>query len=98
MELNYFTIFCYVDNAGKTSILSRLRLQEFRPTVPTVGFTVETVISERVQFTVWDVGGQVSIKHRLKNSRSRDYKVRDVWNESNNILYTIAINKNLNAS
>ena len=36
----------------KTSILTRLRLHEYRPTVPTVGFTVETVTLERVHFTV----------------------------------------------
>jgi hypothetical protein len=30
--------------------------------VPTVGFTVETVMLERIHFTVWDVGGQVSRK------------------------------------
>ncbi|CAF1099112.1 unnamed protein product [Adineta ricciae] len=51
-----------LDNAGKTSILARLRLHEFRSTVPTVGFTVETIISKRVQFTVWDVGGQDKIR------------------------------------
>ncbi|CAF5102773.1 unnamed protein product, partial [Rotaria sp. Silwood1] len=31
----------------------------FHSTVPTVGFTVETIILDRVHFTVWDVGGQV---------------------------------------
>lgn len=52
-----------LDNAGKTSILTRLRLREHHPTVPTVGFTVETVKSDRVQFTVWDVGGQVNVRN-----------------------------------
>lgn len=48
-----------LDNAGKTSILNRLRLHEHHSTVPTVGFAVETIVADRVQFTVWDVGGQV---------------------------------------
>ena len=50
-----------LDNAGKTSIVQRLRHQELTPTVPTVGFVVESVMLEHVQFTIWDVGGQVSI-------------------------------------
>ena len=32
-----------LDNAGKTTILYRLHLGEVEPTVPTVGFNVETV-------------------------------------------------------
>ncbi|CAF1103763.1 unnamed protein product [Adineta steineri] len=58
----YRILLLGLDNAGKTSILSRLRLQEFRSTVPTVGFAVETVILDRVHFTVWDVGGQDKIR------------------------------------
>ncbi|CAF1353331.1 unnamed protein product [Rotaria sordida] len=58
----YRILMIGLDNAGKTSILSRLRLQEFRPTVPTVGFTVETIISDHIHFTVWDVGGQDKIR------------------------------------
>jgi hypothetical protein len=34
-------------------------MQESVQTVPTVGFAVETVTVEHVNFTVWDVGGQV---------------------------------------
>ena len=51
-----------LDNAGKTSIVQRLRQQELVPTIPTVGFVVENVMLEHVQFTIWDVGGQVRIK------------------------------------
>lgn len=53
------------DNAGKTSILARMHLNEMRPTVPTIGFTVETIVIDRIQFTVWDVGGQVSTFRNL---------------------------------
>jgi ADP-ribosylation factor protein 6 len=48
-----------LDNAGKTSILYRLRLKEPITTIPTVGFNVETVLLGHVKFNVWDVGGQV---------------------------------------
>ncbi|CAF0988704.1 unnamed protein product [Rotaria sp. Silwood1] len=58
----YRILMVGLDNAGKTSILSRIRLQEFHSTVPTVGFTVETIILDRVHFTVWDVGGQDKIR------------------------------------
>jgi hypothetical protein len=51
----------FLDNAGKTSILYRLRLKEPITTIPTVGFNVETVLLGHVKFNVWDVGGQVSI-------------------------------------
>ena len=49
-----------LDNAGKTSILYRLRHKEAITTIPTVGFNVETVLLGHVKFNVWDVGGQVS--------------------------------------
>jgi len=48
-----------LDNAGKTSILYRLRIKEPITTIPTVGFNVETVLLGHVKFNVWDVGGQV---------------------------------------
>ncbi|CAF2555625.1 unnamed protein product [Rotaria sp. Silwood2] len=58
----YRILMVGLDNAGKTSVLSHLRLQEFRSTMPTIGFTVETIILENVHFTVWDVGGQDKIR------------------------------------
>ena len=53
-------LFYYLDNAGKTSILYRLRLKESITTIPTVGFNVETIALGHVKFNVWDVGGQVN--------------------------------------
>ena len=38
-----------LDNAGKTTILYRLHLGEVEPTVPTVGFNVETVNFKNVK-------------------------------------------------
>jgi ADP-ribosylation factor protein 6 len=54
-----------LDNAGKTSILYRLRHRETITTIPTVGFNVETVLLGHVKFNVWDVGGQVSNEEKL---------------------------------
>lgn len=51
-----------LDNAGKTTILYRLKLQEVVSTVPTLGFNVETVNYKNISFTVWDIGGQDKIR------------------------------------
>ena len=51
-----------LDNAGKTTVLYRLKLGEVVATVPTIGFNVETVQYKKLTFDVWDVGGQ----HKLR--------------------------------
>ena len=54
-------LFLGLDAAGKTTILYKLKLGEIVTTIPTIGFNVETVEYKNISFTVWDVGGQVSI-------------------------------------
>merc|ERR1719376_1513965 len=51
-----------LDNAGKTTILYKLKLGEVVTTLPTIGFNVETVEYKNICFTVWDVGGQDKIR------------------------------------
>jgi ADP-ribosylation factor 1/2 len=52
-----------LDNAGKTCILYKLKLNETITTIPTIGFNVETVTPYKgITFTVWDVGGQDKIR------------------------------------
>ncbi len=51
-----------LDAAGKTTILYQLKLGEVVTTIPTIGFNVETVEYKKVNFTVWDVGGQDKIR------------------------------------
>merc|ERR1719376_1767959 len=51
-----------LDNAGKTTILYKLKLGEVVTTLPTIGFNVETVEYKNISFTVWDVGGQDKIR------------------------------------
>ncbi|KAJ5731848.1 ADP-ribosylation factor-like protein 1 [Penicillium malachiteum] len=62
-----------LDNAGKTTLLYRLkhtpdinnmRLQigEVVTTIPTIGFNVESVTYKNLNFNVWDLGGQTSIR------------------------------------
>ncbi|KAF5344337.1 hypothetical protein D9758_013242 [Tetrapyrgos nigripes] len=66
-----------LDAAGKTTILYKLKLGEVITTIPTIvgypqfrllmndiwaGFNVETVEYKKICFTVWDVGGQGTIR------------------------------------
>lgn len=52
-----------LDNAGKTCILYKVKLNESVTTIPTIGFNCETVTPcKGVTFTVWDVGGQDKIR------------------------------------
>eukprot|EP00392_Amoebophrya_sp_AT5.2_P005170 g5179.t1 len=51
-----------LDNAGKTTILYRLKVDQVISTTPTIGFNVETVQYKNITFQVWDLGGQSSIR------------------------------------
>ncbi|QPG73662.1 hypothetical protein FOA43_000975 [Brettanomyces nanus] len=51
-----------LDNAGKTTILYKLKLGKTEETVPTVGFNVETIRYKRMVMNTWDVGGQERIR------------------------------------
>lgn len=51
-----------LDNAGKTTILYKLKLNKIKTSAPTVGFNVETVAHKNVKFNMWDVGGQERLR------------------------------------
>jgi ADP-ribosylation factor protein 1 len=51
-----------LDASGKTTILYNLKMGEVIHTIPTIGFNVETVVTPKVRFTVWDIGGQTKIR------------------------------------
>jgi len=51
-----------LDGAGKTTFLYRLHVGETVSTIPTIGFNMETVKYNNVQFQAWDLGGQTSIR------------------------------------
>merc|ERR1712086_553405 len=63
-----------LDNAGKTTILYKLKLGEIVTTIPTIGFNVESVEYKNINFTVWDVGGQDKIRplwrHYFQNTQA----------------------------
>jgi small GTP-binding protein len=56
-----------LDGAGKTTILYRLRLGEIIPSIPTIGFNLESVTFGENRLTVWDVGGQDKIRPLWKH-------------------------------
>ena len=49
-------------NAGKTTTLYKLVLDEVIETAPTLGSNVEEVSFKNVRFVVWDLGGQESLR------------------------------------
>ena len=72
-------VFLGLDNAGKTTVLYKLKLGEVVHTIPTIGFNVETVEYKNVSFTVWDVGGQTKLRplwhHYFEQSQGIIYVV-----------------------
>jgi len=55
-----------LDDAGKTTVLYKLKLGQIYSTIPTIGFNVENVQYKNIVFTVWDVGGQDKIRELWK--------------------------------
>eukprot|EP00871_Galdieria_phlegrea_P004368 jgi/Galph1/4932/GphlegSOOS_G3576.1 len=51
-----------LDNAGKTTILYRIKEGNMIKTVPTIGFNMEQVEVKNLKMQVWDLGGQASIR------------------------------------
>lgn len=51
-----------LDGAGKTTVLYKLKLGEVISSVPTIGFNVETVQYKKINFQVWDIGGQEKLR------------------------------------
>lgn len=65
MEMRVVTLG--LDNAGKTSVLFKLKQNEFITQIPTIGFNVETVEYKNLKFTIWDVGGQPKLRPLWKH-------------------------------
>ena len=61
------TILIGLDNAGKTTLLYQTAHGEAPTTIPTIGFNVETIQPIKgLEMTVWDIGGQSSIRSLWK--------------------------------
>eukprot|EP01120_Amphizonella_sp_Union-15-10_P009690 TRINITY_DN3736_c0_g1_i1.p1 TRINITY_DN3736_c0_g1~~TRINITY_DN3736_c0_g1_i1.p1 ORF type:complete len:180 (+),score=25.35 TRINITY_DN3736_c0_g1_i1:118-657(+) len=51
-----------LNNAGKTTTLYKLLLNEVVKTTPTIGSNVEEVVYQNIKFVMWDIGGQESLR------------------------------------
>lgn len=51
-----------LDNAGKTTILYQFLMNEVVQTSPTIGSNVEEVRWKNINFLIWDLGGQASLR------------------------------------
>ena len=54
-----------LENAGKTTVLRKMKLGEIVTTIPIIGFNVETGSVRGYGFTAWDIGGREGKFHRL---------------------------------
>ena len=68
-----------LDAAGKTTVLTRLKLNETVSTIPTIGFNVDTIEYKNLTMTMWDIGGQEKIRrlwpHYYENNDALIYVV-----------------------
>jgi len=51
-----------LDNAGKTTTLYKLLLNEVVATTPTIGSNVEEFVYKNIRFLMWDLGGQEMLR------------------------------------
>ncbi|KAL7753740.1 ADP-ribosylation factor-like protein 5B [Sorochytrium milnesiophthora] len=58
----YKILIVGLDNAGKTTVLYKLLLNETVTTNPTIGSNVEEVTYRNIKFLMWDLGGQESLR------------------------------------
>jgi small GTP-binding protein len=56
-----------LDAAGKTTIMYKMKINDTVKTIPTVGFNVETMEYKGLSMTMWDIGGQDSIRKLWKH-------------------------------
>lgn len=61
-DQQYKIIIVGMNNAGKTTILYKLSLDEVVVTEPTVGSNVEEVQHKNLKLQVWDLGGQENLR------------------------------------
>jgi len=78
-EQEFKIIIVGLNNAGKTTILYKLALNEVIVTQPTIGSNVEEVAHNNLKMQVWDLGGQET----LRNSWDAYYQ------NTNAVIYVI---------
>ncbi|CAH7684302.1 ADP-ribosylation factor-like 2 [Phakopsora pachyrhizi] len=57
-----------LDNAGKTTIVRRLKGEKDLSKVkPTLGFNIDTLMHKNFSLNIWDIGGQTSLRAYWRN-------------------------------
>lgn len=56
-----------LDNAGKSTIVKRIVGEDVYDTEPTLGFTIRTAVIDGITLTLWDIGGQSSLRPYWQN-------------------------------
>lgn len=56
-----------LDNAGKTTIVKKLKGEDVHTISPTLGFDINTLEFDRYKLNLWDVGGQQTIRAYWRN-------------------------------
>ena len=56
-----------LDNAGKTTIVKKLKGEDVNTISPTLGFNIETLEFGDMNLNIWDIGGQTSLRAYWKN-------------------------------
>ncbi|ELU16057.1 hypothetical protein CAPTEDRAFT_199849 [Capitella teleta] len=78
MESPIHLVMLGLDSAGKSTVLYRMKFDQYVDTVPTVGFNCEKVRgtvgkAKGVSFMIWDVGGQDKVRPLWRSyTRSTD--------------------------
>ncbi|CAE8611819.1 unnamed protein product [Polarella glacialis] len=69
-----------IDSPGRTTALYKLKLGEVVTTIPTIGFNVESIEYDRVDFTIWDIGGRDKMRPLWRHYYQNSYAVIFVVN------------------
>lgn len=56
-----------LDNAGKTTIVKKLKGEDLNTISPTLGFNIETIEFGGINLNFWDIGGQTTLRAYWKN-------------------------------
>jgi ADP-ribosylation factor protein 1 len=79
------TIQVGLDYAGKTTILYRLQLGEVVTTLPTIGYSVETINYRNLSLTAWDLCAQESMRPLVRHCACAASTYRPVFAEDKKI-------------
>ena len=81
-----------LDNSGKTTIINKLKPEKAQTTdiVPTVGFTVEKVLANGLNFTIFDMSGQGRYRNLWEHYFQDAQAIIFVIDSSDNLRIVVA--------